>query len=81
MMRAKMKIDSITHYDNTEQVDLNMSAVCKNKYEGEGLDENNTFAKFTPNANLTISICNPALMDKFSEGQTFYVDFTETEKG
>lgn len=80
MMRAKMTIASIVRHDNVEQVDLHMTAVCANKYEGEGLDENNTFALFTPNANLTMSINNPALIEKFSEGQTFYVDFTETEK-
>jgi hypothetical protein len=30
----------------------------------------------TPNASLQMSIQNPMLLDKFEEGQKFYVDFT-----
>ena len=75
MMRAKMRIDSVEKYDTNEN--LTMSAVCKAEgYPEDGSDENNTFAKFTPSAGLTICIANPELFGKFVVGQEFYVDFT-----
>ena len=42
-----------------------------------GLDENNTYAKYTPTANLGMYVANPALFGQFHEGDTFYVDFTK----
>ena len=60
---------------------LTMHAVCRtNGYEETGgMDEDNTFAKYTPGANLTISIANPALWGQFKFGDKFYVDFTEAK--
>ena len=55
---------------------LQMNAVCAPKYDTSGLDEDNTFAKFSPGASLNINIANPALLDKFKVGDRFYVDFT-----
>lgn len=53
-------------------------AVCKSDGYGEdGMDENNTFAKFSPTADLSINICNPNLFGKLNEGDQFYVDFTK----
>jgi hypothetical protein len=70
MMRAKMKVTAI-------DPQLIMSAVCKNDgYPEDGSDENNTFAKFTPSADLVMTINNPALAGKFEVGQEFYLDFT-----
>jgi hypothetical protein len=74
-MRAKLKITSILKSGNTEQ--LNMIAVCKNEpYSQDGTDEDNTYALFTPQANASITINNPALLGQFKEGQKLYVDFT-----
>lgn len=53
-----------------------MHAVCATKYEGDGADEDNTYARYSPSANLTINIANPELFGKFEVGQKFYVDFT-----
>jgi hypothetical protein len=58
---------------------LHMSAVCAPKYDESGLDEDNTFAKFSPGAQLNINIANPALWGKFAVGERFYVDFTKVE--
>jgi hypothetical protein len=56
---------------------LVFSAVCKSGgYPADGSDENNSFAKWTPSAELKMSITNPALIGKFFIGQEFYVDFT-----
>lgn len=76
MMRAKMKVTQVvTNSPNSEQ--LKFSAVCKNDgYPSDGSDENNSFALWTPSADLSMSITNPALVGKFTVGQEFYVDFT-----
>lgn len=55
---------------------LQMNAVCAPKYDASGLDEDNTFAKFSPGAQLSINIANPALWGEFKVGDRFYVDFT-----
>lgn len=84
VMRAKLRIGTIKRF-----VASNDSVVCENlelhgvsKSEGypeDGSDEDNTFARFTPSADLKISIQNPALVGKFKEGDTFYLDFTPVE--
>ena len=58
---------------------LQMTAVCAPKYDETGLDEDNTFAKYSPGANLSINIANPALWGQFKVGDRFYVDFTPAE--
>lgn len=74
MMRAKMIVkDVIKNSDNS--VRLIMGAVYKNKYDETGEDEDNTFAKFTPSADLNMLIQNHNLVDKFKIGQKFYLDF------
>lgn len=48
----------------------------KDSYGPEGLDENNTFAKFSPSISLEMTVTNEALHGKFNPGDTFYLDFT-----
>lgn len=62
-----------------DQLKVSMRAVYKDGYDETGLDENNTYAKFTPVADLDMIIQNPALVNKIQEGQVFYVDFNEVE--
>jgi hypothetical protein len=57
---------------------LSMHAVAAPKYDATGLDEDNTYARMSPGASLSINIANPGLWSKFHVGQRFYVDFTET---
>lgn len=85
MMRAKMRVASVTEgvlpagagepskYNET----LTFQAVAKSDgYPADGNDEDNTFAKWSPSATLTIDVRNPALWGRFAPGDTFYVDFT-----
>lgn len=59
---------------------LEFSAVCKGDgYPADGSDENNSFALWTPSAHLDMTINNPALFGGFTEGQEFYLDFTEAK--
>ncbi len=73
-MRAKLKINRIEQHGTSET--LHFNAVCAKAYPGDGSDEDNTFAKFTPNATLAISITNPALVGQFKPGEAYHVDFT-----
>ena len=81
-MRAKVKVgyvyqgfDQKTKEQNQEN--LVFFAVCKSgAYPEDGTDENNSFAKWTPNAKFELSITNPALWGKFEPGKEYYVDFT-----
>lgn len=71
-----MTISNVEKHGDTQET-LTFGAVCANGYDNDGLDEDNTFAQFTPSAQLTMLIANPALLGEFKIGQTFYVDFTE----
>lgn len=77
-MRAKMRVASVTKYgEPTNQINLTFAAVAKSAgYPADGTDEDNNFARWTPIAAIQMTIQNPALLDKFEEGQKFYVDFT-----
>ena len=72
-MRAKMRVSNVRENEDSEILD--MVAVSKGAYEGTGEDENNTFALFTPQADLSMVIMNPVLMGTFEIGQEFYLDF------
>lgn len=74
-MRAKMVVQTVDKYETSENI--KMRAVYASKYPEDGSDENNTFAKFTPNADLSMSITNPNLLGKINVGDVFYVDFTK----
>lgn len=74
-MRAKLRLSDIQTFGTTEQLTFN--AVCKSEgYPADGSDENNTFAKWTPSAELKMTVTNPALVGVYKVGQEFYVDFT-----
>ena len=84
-MRAKFQVGFV--HQNIYSIDrdkgpekqsetLKMHAVAASKYPEDGSDEDNTFAKWPPGADLSINIANPALWDKFKIGDMFYVDFT-----
>ena len=74
-MRAKLKICEIEPCGHQET--LSFHAVGKDEpYDENGSDENNTFASFTPFAELKMTINNPKLVGTFEVGQEFYMDFT-----
>lgn len=78
-MRAKFKINEVKRTEYGEQ--LKMNPVCKSGSYGEdGLDEDNTYAKFTPSGELTLMVSNPALFGKFNPGEAYYLDFIKVEK-
>lgn len=74
-MRAKMKVNSVRTSGDCEIIQL--AAVSKKEgYPEDGSDENNSFARWTPQASLEMTITNPDLVGKIVEGQEYYLDFT-----
>ncbi len=80
-MRAKLQVGFVNELfygpDKSKSLEvLTMHAVAASKYPEDGSDEDNTYAKFSPGAQLQINIANPALWGRFVVGEKYYVDFT-----
>lgn len=85
-MRAKLQVGHVQeHFFGPEGAKsgetLNFHAVCRSQGYSDtgGLDEDNTFAMYSPSASLSINVANPALFDQFKAGEKYYVDFTAAE--
>lgn len=77
-MRAKFVVENVEKSETGERVYFR--AVGKSSaYPEDGSDEDNSFAKFTPSAELSIFIANPALFGQFEPGQKFYADFSPAD--
>lgn len=73
-MRAKMRVTKVEPNEGGEV--LHFTAVSReDSYPADGSDENNTYAKFTPDGSVRLNVQNPALKGKFPVGSAFYVDF------
>lgn len=82
MMRAKLEVRSVKSYGEpptSESVEM-WAVTGKAPFGAQGESEDNTFARYTPQASFMASINNPALLGKFKVGQKFYVDFTEASE-
>ena len=78
-MRAKVRITAIKPYPEegeaqTETLTFNFPAK-DGPYPADGSDEDQSFARWSPNGALSLTIANPALLGKFRVGDTFYLDF------
>ena len=84
-MRAKMAVESVLssgYWDGKTYVKvdkLTLKAVCPDRFGAKGESEDNTFARYTPQGDLTLTVNNPDLVDKIKPGQKFYLDFTLAE--
>lgn len=80
-MRAKVRIGAIIPNPGGTTETLHFHGVAKNGgYGADGLDEDNTFATFTPSLNQQLHLANPALVGTFEVGDTFYLDFIPAPK-
>lgn len=78
LMRAKMQVNKVERFASLDRITCN--AVARSRaYPSDGYDEDNTYAKFSPQGELTLTIANPALLGKIEPGQKFYLDFTEAD--
>lgn len=73
-MRAKMKLYSVTAYENGGGETLKFTAVSG------GSPEDNSYSKFTPSGTIELFVSNPDLAGKLKPGETFYVDFTPADR-
>ena len=80
VMRAKMRVANVVgHLDGSES--LSFSGVARaDGYPEDGSDENNSFARWTPCAELNMLVQNPDLCGKFVINDEFYLDFTKASK-
>lgn len=78
-MRAKAKLNHIQYNQGSETLVFNPVAKPSGYDETKGLDEDNTFAKYSPSGQFILTVANPALLGKFTIGETYYVDFTKVE--
>lgn len=76
-MRAKLKLTMVTRHENVEVLKFN--AVGAKAYPADGTDEDNTYAKYSPSAELNLTVANPSLLGQFNPGEVYYVDFTPAE--
>lgn len=74
-MRAKMQVIEVTQMSGCERIKL--VPVTGGDFGPQGQSEDNTYARYTPSGELTLTISNPALHGSFRPGQKFYLDFQE----
>ncbi|MBR1150063.1 hypothetical protein [Bradyrhizobium sp. JYMT SZCCT0428] len=74
-MRAKMQVNKVERFNGSDRITCN--AVARSSaYPEDGSDEDNTYAKFSPSGELSLTIANPVLLGVIEPGQKFYLDFT-----
>lgn len=82
-MVAKFRVTSVQSFGSTSEPvtseRITMSAVSDKPFDPSGNSDDNTFARWTPSGELTISIQNPALFGKIKEGQKYYLNFAQAE--
>lgn len=76
-MRAKFQVNKVEQFQGSDRITAN--AVASKAYPADGTDEDNTYAKFSPSGDLTLTIANPTLIGKIEPGQKYYLDFTPAE--
>jgi len=75
MMRAKMKVSKVESFETCQILSFRAVHKSDGPYPPDGRDENNSFARWTPSADLTMTVTNPELFGKITEGEEYYLDF------
>lgn len=83
-MRAKVRLSGVNRLTNGEgelhSENLQFRGVSKSEgYGADGLDEDNTFARWTPSLDLRMCVNNPALHEMFKAGDVFYLNFVKAK--
>lgn len=80
-MRAKMELVSVQEQGTpVSQEILTFRAVSRFPYGDDGASEDNTYARYTPNASLQMTVNNPALLGSMKQGEKYYLDFTKADE-
>lgn len=73
-MGAKMQVSKVERFAGSDRITCH--AVAAKSYPADGSDEDNTYAKFSPSGELSLTIANPVLLGVIEPGRKFYLDFT-----
>lgn len=68
-VKAKFKVDSITHFANQRAVQLS-------PVHGDS-PENKTWSQYTPSGQLTMTITNPDAYNQFEAGKEYILTIEE----
>ena len=58
---------------------LTFQAVSEKPFHQDGTSDDNSFAKWTPDGKLTMTVNNPALFGKLKVGEKYYLTFTKAD--
>jgi len=83
-MRAKVvvaRVESFGTINSDKELEKGcervfFTGVTHKPFDKDGFSEDNTFAKYSPQVDLSITIQNPELFDKHFPQQSFYIDFS-----
>ena len=70
MIRAKMKCNSVTKTEGSENVKFSPVTAGSSK-------ENESWSKWTPSGSLELNITNPAVHGAFVPGVEYFIDISE----
>lgn len=74
MVRAKLTVTSITDHHNMSGKTIKFACV----YD-PAIPEDRRFCEATPSGSMELYVTNPAAIEQFAKGKSFYVDFTPVE--
>ena len=75
-VRAKFYVKSINHlYTQTPD-----NVCAEIKLSAAYGKDNESWSKYTPSGEISMTITNPAAIDRFELGKQYYVDFVPAEK-
>ena len=74
-MVAKFKVTKVESHSGNKTI--KMMAISEKPFDADGNSDDNSFARWTPSGELTMTIQNPALFGAFQEGKKFYLNFSE----
>jgi len=85
--RCKVRVESVKltgwdgsqHTNETVQMRAVQGSAVSKGYPADGLDDDNTYARFSPDADFRLNVANPALFGQFKPEQRYYVDLTLAE--
>lgn len=72
VMRAKLKIQSVTSFEGMDQLKFVAQYSSSNS-------EDNSYSASTPSASLDMAITNKELIGTFKPGQSYLIDFIPVE--
>lgn len=75
-VRARLKVGSILENKDGEGKVMSKQITFGAVYSADPASPNYSFSQATPNAQLTMTITNPAAYETFLEGGEYDVDFT-----